>query len=151
MASNQLPDSIYDLFTLAEDLTDGAHIRGGGLVLAPSARHICSHAIAKEFSAPPGRQSLRTDTMPLLNGAWKIYWFGILQICQPYLFITHNFQTAFGESQRDSGLKPRVVRHELPWEKLGNPSSTPTGLLLRGERGRRNPVGVGTAGRDYPR
>jgi hypothetical protein len=35
MASNQLPDSIYDLFTLAEDLANGAHIRGGGLVLVP--------------------------------------------------------------------------------------------------------------------
>jgi hypothetical protein len=73
MASNQLPDSIYDLFTLAEDLANGAHIRGGGLVLAPSARHICSHAIAKEILVPSGRQSLRTATMPLLPGAWKIY------------------------------------------------------------------------------
>ena len=54
----------------------------------------------------------------------------------------HIFHVASGESQRDSGLQPRVARNELPWEIVGLAVSTPTGLWrIRGVRGR-NPVGV---------
>lgn len=38
--------------------------------VAPSARHICSHAIAREISAPSGRHHPPVfQNMPLLNGA----------------------------------------------------------------------------------
>ncbi len=44
--------------------------------------------------------------------------------------------TTFGsggiESQRDSGSKPKVARHELPWETRMEWGSTPTGLRRRG-------------------
>jgi hypothetical protein len=35
------------------------------------------------------------------------------------------------ESQRDSGSKPKVARHELPWETVVELPSTPTGLCRR--------------------
>jgi len=47
-----------------------------------------------------------------------------------------------GESQRDSGSKPRVARHELPWENradVANPNGVASVfLVLQGH----NPVGV---------
>src|SRR5579872_3539311 len=30
--------------------------------------------------------------------------------------LVHNFPALVDESQRDSGLQPKVARHELPWE-----------------------------------
>ena len=37
-----------------------------------------------------------------------------------------------GESQRDSGTKPRVARHELPWEYRTKRTSTPNGVVAEG-------------------
>src|SRR6266849_6728965 len=48
------------------------------------------------------------------------------------------------ESQRDSGMKPRVARNELPWGNEVGTFSTPTGLRHEAERVGRNPVGVET-------
>ena len=36
------------------------------------------------------------------------------------------------ESQRDSVVKPRVARNELPWKNLVKENSTPRGLRLEG-------------------
>src|SRR5436309_5710676 len=59
------------------------------------------------------------------------------------------------ESQRDSGAKPRVARHELPWEVTPNDLSTPTGLRLICLRlrvcHRHNPVGVAIRSNGFPR
>jgi hypothetical protein len=60
-----------------------AVIRAGGLVLAPSARHICRNAPRKEFSAPSGRQTLRTATMPLLHGAGNFIDLGFYKYFSP--------------------------------------------------------------------
>jgi len=49
------------------------------------------------------------------------------------------FPTAFHESQRDSVTKPRVARHELPWERPQNLPSTPPGFSLLAERGMPQP------------
>jgi hypothetical protein len=48
------------------------------------------------------------------------------------------------ESQRDSGVKPRVARHELPWENRIRTLSNPNGVAaLAGPVADRNSVGVG--------
>jgi len=44
----------------------------------------------------------------------------------PSLYLAHNFPASMVESQRDSGLKPKVASHELPWEneeKSSNPKA----------------------------
>ena len=43
------------------------------------------------------------------------------------------------ESQRDSGAKPKVARHELPWEYDAKFPLTPTGLRRIGGRRRTQP------------
>ena len=52
--------------------------------------------------------------------------------------------SADGESQRDSGSKPRVARHELPWETLAE-ATNPNGVAARRKSKRdTTPLGLGT-------
>jgi hypothetical protein len=52
--------------------------------IAPSARHICSHAIAKEISAPSGRHHPPVfKNMSLLNGAGKFIDLGCYKQASP--------------------------------------------------------------------
>ena len=46
-----------------------------------------------------------------------------------------------GESQRDSGLKPRVASSELPWDKGAQQASNPNGVAASGEDWRPQPRG----------
>ena len=46
-----------------------------------------------------------------------------------HLTLTASTESA-GESQRDSDSKPKVARHELPWEIAGN-SVNPNGVATR--------------------
>ena len=48
------------------------------------------------------------------------------------------------ESQRDSGSKPKVARHELPWETFPELAATPTGLCRRRDVQDAPPLGLGT-------
>ena len=45
------------------------------------------------------------------------------------------------ESQRDSAPKPRVARHELPWEKRVV-AANPNGVVARGRRWVTTPLGL---------
>jgi hypothetical protein len=57
-----------------------------------------------------------------------------------------------GESQRDSGSKPRVARNELPWVGARNKSATPTGLWLGGTANTSTtPLGLAISVRRFPR
>ena len=47
------------------------------------------------------------------------------------------------ESQRDSGLQPRVARHALPWVNRSNPPQPQRGCACHRAPIRRNPGGVG--------
>jgi len=49
------------------------------------------------------------------------------------------FENSVGESQRDSGLKPRVARNELPWVRR-HEDFNPNGVAFAPQS--RNPVGV---------
>src|SRR6185436_18679007 len=45
-------------------------------------------------------------------------------------FFTYRYRAPWGiESQRDSTSKPKVARHELPWEILLGMGSTPTEVV----------------------
>jgi hypothetical protein len=52
-----------------------------------------------------------------------------------------NFANSHDESQRDSGLQPRVARNELPWESESQ-THNPNGVAARRGESWRNPVGV---------
>src|SRR5262245_16583446 len=47
------------------------------------------------------------------------------------------------ESQRDSGLKPRHARNELPWESVSH-THNPKGVVAGRERRGTTPLGLGT-------
>ena len=47
------------------------------------------------------------------------------------------------ESQRDSGLKPRVARNELPWERWSQ-ANNPNGVAARREKRGATPLGLKT-------
>ena len=52
------------------------------------------------------------------------------------------FGNSSAESQRDSGVKPRVARDELPWE-MAPTGDNPNGVAAGAGSVRHNPVGVG--------
>src|SRR5438105_4831364 len=59
------------------------------------------------------------------------------------------------ESRRDSGSKPSVARHELPWE-TGLQVNNPNGVAARRRKGDTTPLGLeplcaGTQGSSLPR
>ena len=51
------------------------------------------------------------------------------------------FGNSNAESQRDSGLKPRVARNELPWE-MGPWANNPTGVAARRRHRGATPLGL---------
>ena len=51
------------------------------------------------------------------------------------------FRHSNRESQRDSGLQPRVARHELPWE-CGQEIHNPNGVAARRTHGAATPLGL---------
>jgi len=53
-------------------------------------------------------------------------------------------------SQRDFGSKPKVARHELPWDPRGR-ETTPTGLRLFPRRRDATPLGLGANADGTPR
>ena len=53
------------------------------------------------------------------------------------------FGNSNAESQRDSGSKPRVARHELPWE-TGAEVNNPNGVAARLRKGDATPLGLNT-------
>ena len=58
------------------------------------------------------------------------------------VIITDKSGVACCESQRDSGPKPKVARHELPWVIPGQWPQPRRGCVMPTATGR-NPVGVG--------
>ena len=59
------------------------------------------------------------------------------------LIIVYKSGVACCESQRDSGSKPRIARHELPWVIPGQRPQPQRGCVVAAVTGR-NPVGVGS-------
>ena len=60
------------------------------------------------------------------------------------LWVEHRSTSALGESQRDSGAKPRVARNELPWVVTTKNHEPQRGFGREGVGlAGRNPVGVG--------
>ena len=65
------------------------------------------------------------------------------------------FGNSRNESRRDSGSKPRVARHELPWEP-GPRVNNPKGVAALRRKGDTTPLGLdalcaGTQGSSLPR
>ncbi len=48
-----------------------------------------------------------------------------------------------GKSQRDSGIKPRVAKNELPWEMVKS-ANNPNGVLPRWRKRGTTPLGLKT-------
>ncbi len=69
----------------------------------------------------------------------------------PWGNIAHNSMSQAGESQRDSGPKPRVASSELPGEKAPERGQPQRGCAGWRGNGGHNPVGVGTFRRSSPR
>ena len=75
----------------------------------------------------------------LLQSRHKLLQRLILQ--NPYPLDLMPFGNSNEESQRDSGLQPRVARNELPWES-GPKYDNPNGVAARRWRGAATPLGL---------